>query len=209
MISYGKQYIDKKDIDSVTKVLKSDWITQGPKIKEFENLINQIDKIAMKNQITLRHGVYTWTIGPTYETPAEIEDIERLGGHAVGMSGLPEIERIHKLDMKMIGLCCLTNYASGISGSLLTHKEVVSMAQTYQNHFLKLARYTDRITFILDSDEAGVKSVQRIYSKYISRGIKLRFLKVPDSYKDVDEYFSNPIKNKHTTLVMKTYTIYL
>lgn len=41
MISYGKQYIDKKDIDSVTKVLKSDWITQGPKIKEFENLIKK------------------------------------------------------------------------------------------------------------------------------------------------------------------------
>jgi len=67
-----------------------------------------------------------------------------------------------------------------------------------QNHFLKLARYTDRITFVLDSDEAGVKSAQRIYSKYISRGIKLRFLKVPDSYKDVDEYFSDSTKNKNT-----------
>ena len=61
-----------------------------------------------------------------------------------------------------------------------------------------VARYTDRITFILDSDEAGTKSVQRIYSKYISRGIRLRFLKVPDSYKDVDEYFSDSSKNKHT-----------
>ena len=67
-----------------------------------------------------------------------------------------------------------------------------------QNHFLKLARYTDRITFILDSDEAGVKSAQRIYSKYINRGIKLRFLKVPDSYKDIDEYFVDSTKNKHT-----------
>jgi len=67
-----------------------------------------------------------------------------------------------------------------------------------QNHFLKLARYTDRMTFILDSDEAGEKSAQRIYSKYINRGIKLRFLKVPDSYKDVDEYFADPTKNKHT-----------
>jgi DNA primase len=67
-----------------------------------------------------------------------------------------------------------------------------------QNHFLKLARYTDRITFILDSDEAGAKSVERIYKKYINRGIRLRFLKVPDSYKDVDEYFSDSSKNKHT-----------
>ena len=41
MISYGKQYIDKKDIQSVTKSLKSDWITQGPKIKEFEDLLKK------------------------------------------------------------------------------------------------------------------------------------------------------------------------
>ena len=44
MISYGKQYIDKKDIQSVTKVLRSDWITQGPKIKEFENLLKKYFK---------------------------------------------------------------------------------------------------------------------------------------------------------------------
>jgi DNA primase len=60
-----------------------------------------------------------------------------------------------------------------------------------QNHFIKLARYTDKITFILDSDDAGQKSVERIYSKYINKGIKLRFLKVPDGNKDVDEYFRN------------------
>lgn len=35
-ISYGHQWIDKKDIREVTKVLKSDWLTQGPKVKEFE-----------------------------------------------------------------------------------------------------------------------------------------------------------------------------
>ena len=58
-----------------------------------------------------------------------------------------------------------------------------------QNHFVKLARYTDKITFILDSDEAGQRSAERIYSKYINKGIKLRFLRVPDGNKDVDEYF--------------------
>lgn len=61
-----------------------------------------------------------------------------------------------------------------------------------QNHFLKLARYTDRMTFLLDSDTAGETSAKRIYTKYINRGIKLRFLKTPEPYKDVDEYFSEP-----------------
>ncbi len=64
-----------------------------------------------------------------------------------------------------------------------------------QGHLLKLARYTDKITFILDSDEAGQRSAERIYSKYINKGIKLRFLRVPDGYKDVDEYFQDHSKD--------------
>jgi len=60
-----------------------------------------------------------------------------------------------------------------------------------KKHFLKLARYADKITFILDSDEAGQKSAERIYNKFINKGIRLRFLKLPDGFKDVDEYFSS------------------
>ena len=37
MISYGKQSIDQSDIDAVIEVLKSDWLTQGPKVEAFEN----------------------------------------------------------------------------------------------------------------------------------------------------------------------------
>ncbi|MFA5878090.1 MAG: DegT/DnrJ/EryC1/StrS family aminotransferase, partial [Candidatus Staskawiczbacteria bacterium] len=36
MIPYGHQWIDNEDIKAVTEVLKSDWLTQGPKIEEFE-----------------------------------------------------------------------------------------------------------------------------------------------------------------------------
>lgn len=35
-IPYGHQFIDQKDIKAVVKVLKSDWLTQGPKVLEFE-----------------------------------------------------------------------------------------------------------------------------------------------------------------------------
>ena len=37
MISYGKQFIDQSDIDAVVKVLKGDWLTQGPIVQKFEN----------------------------------------------------------------------------------------------------------------------------------------------------------------------------
>ena len=36
-IPYGKQNIDKKDIEEVVKTLNSDFLTQGPKVSEFEN----------------------------------------------------------------------------------------------------------------------------------------------------------------------------
>ncbi len=36
MIPYGKQSLDKNDIEAVTRVLEGDWLTQGPKIAEFE-----------------------------------------------------------------------------------------------------------------------------------------------------------------------------
>ena len=39
MIPYGHQWIDNRDIKEVIKVLKTDWITQGPKIEEFEKAV--------------------------------------------------------------------------------------------------------------------------------------------------------------------------
>ena len=39
-IPYGRQNISKSDIDSVVKVLKSDFITQGPVVNKFEEEIS-------------------------------------------------------------------------------------------------------------------------------------------------------------------------
>ena len=37
IISYGRQYLDKKDINSVNQILKSNFLTQGPTVEKFEN----------------------------------------------------------------------------------------------------------------------------------------------------------------------------
>ena len=39
MIPYGKQTIEKDDIQAVTETLKSDFLTQGPKVLEFEQAL--------------------------------------------------------------------------------------------------------------------------------------------------------------------------
>ena len=41
MIPYSKQYIDKNDIENVKKILKSNFLTQGPTVEKFENVVKQ------------------------------------------------------------------------------------------------------------------------------------------------------------------------
>ena len=42
MIPYGRQSISDEDIDNVTKILKSDFLTQGPVVPKFEDAINAV-----------------------------------------------------------------------------------------------------------------------------------------------------------------------
>ena len=66
-----------------------------------------------------------------------------------------------------------------------------------KNHFLKLLKYTDKITFLLDSDDAGRRSSESIFSKFSNKGAKLRFLNLPSEYKDIDEYVNLGGKNRY------------
>jgi purine-nucleoside phosphorylase len=83
---------------------------------------------AERNNIDLKEGVYAWALGPSYETPAEIDLIRELGGHAVGMSTVPEIRAAGELGMKILTISCLTNYAAGVVEAPITHEEVIASA---------------------------------------------------------------------------------
>ena len=54
IIPYGKQNITIEDIDAVVEVLKSDYLTQGPKINEFEN--NFAQYIGSKYAVAVSNG---------------------------------------------------------------------------------------------------------------------------------------------------------
>ena len=58
--------------------------------------------LAKSKGIVLREGTYTYTMGPTYETPAEINEIIKQGGNAVGMSTFPEFLKCQELNMETI-----------------------------------------------------------------------------------------------------------
>ena len=54
------------------------------------------------------------------------------------MSTVPEVEFASKLDMNILVMSALTNFAAGISDKLLTHEEVLFNANKIQNNFTKL-----------------------------------------------------------------------
>ncbi len=73
-------------------------------------------------------GVYIATGGPTFETPAEINQYHSMGADAVGMSTVPEAILANALGMQVAGLSCICNWAAGISSTKLTHEDVNKVA---------------------------------------------------------------------------------
>lgn len=105
-----------------------------------ENLNNLIRKAAEEEKINLKEGVYWYTKGPTYETPAEVRYIATFGGDAVGMSTVHEAVFASSLGLRTASISCITNYASGISDQKLSHKEVTETAKNVQEKFAALVK---------------------------------------------------------------------
>ena len=82
---------------------------------------------AEKLGITLREGVYAGLLGPSYETPSEVKMLRLLGADAVGMSTVPEVIVARALGMRVAGVSCITNAAAGVTGSALSHAEVLEI----------------------------------------------------------------------------------
>ena len=90
--------------------------------------------------INIRKGIYTWTLGPTYETPAEVQDIVSLGGDAVGMSTVPEIMKALDFGMNITGISCLTNFGAGLEDKKLLHSDVLNVSREKNKIFSQLIK---------------------------------------------------------------------
>lgn len=87
------------------------------------------ERVAVNINLTLRRGVYLWTAGPSYETPAEIDFFRRIGADAVGMSTAPEAIQAAALGLKVLGISTITNLAAGLQGTSLNHDEVLDVGR--------------------------------------------------------------------------------
>ena len=96
------------------------------------------DDVAADLGVKLRRGVYAGLAGPSYETPAEIKMLARLGADAVGMSTVPEVITANHMGLRVLGISCITNMAAGILPQPLNHEEVVEIAEKVRPQFKKL-----------------------------------------------------------------------
>jgi len=101
-------------------------------------LSDLIQKVALDNNINIQNGVYAGVLGPSYETPAEIDMLHRLGADAIGMSTVLETLQASMFGIKVTGISCITNMAAGISTEKLSHDDVTITAARVNKTFIRL-----------------------------------------------------------------------
>lgn len=123
--------------------------TRFPDMKQvYSNRLNKLaEEAAQENGVELKSGVYAYTKGPAYETPAEIRALSAMGADAVGMSTVYEAIAAKHMGMEILGLSLITNKASGIGDKdwanvkELTHEEVIEVAKKSADKMNIIIRY--------------------------------------------------------------------
>lgn len=99
---------------------------------------NLIRDVADQLDMPYKEGVYAWFLGPSYETPAEVEMARRLGADMVGMSTVPEAIALRHMGVRVGGISLVSNLAAGISDQPLSHEEVKATGAAARDRFTAL-----------------------------------------------------------------------
>lgn len=95
---------------------------------------------AAKLGIILHEGIYAALLGPSYETPAEIDHLRRIGADLVGMSTVSEVIAARHAGLKVLAISCVTNMAAGILDQPLSHAEVMETGERVRTTFEALLK---------------------------------------------------------------------
>jgi len=131
------------DLMLITKLMNQTGHSVYPGSKEPDNiftprLMDMVKKVAQRVSVPLKTGSYAGLNGPSYETPAEIRFLRSKQADAVGMSTVHECMQAFQLDMQVLGISCLTNFAAGILDQPLNHEEVMETGIRVREGFAKL-----------------------------------------------------------------------
>jgi purine-nucleoside phosphorylase len=119
----------------------------GPRFPDMSEVYSKrlrdlADDAAAAIGVRLAHGIYVAVHGPSYETPAEIRYLRKIGADAVGMSTVPEAIVARHMGMEVLGISCITNAAAGVLPQPLVHDEVMEVARRVRASFAALLEGT-------------------------------------------------------------------
>lgn len=91
---------------------------------------------AARLGVHLTRGTYAALLGPSFETPAEIRMVDRMGGGVVGMSVVPEVLTLRARGVRVLALAIVTNMACGVGtapgadgADAISHDEVLDVGR--------------------------------------------------------------------------------
>lgn len=102
------------------------------------DLRHKLINLAKKHDIPLKQGVYCGVLGPSFETPAEIQAFATMGADIIGMSTVPEAIAARHLGLKVVALAVISNHAAGISEIPLSHNLTLQGAMEGQKKAVTL-----------------------------------------------------------------------
>lgn len=120
----------------------TEWGERFPDMTEVytKHLAELLHASASRLDLRVMDGVYAYSFGPCYETPAEINSYKAQGADVVGMSTVPEAVFAKSCGMKIAGISLVSNLAAGISRRPLKHEEVVAAGAASR---IKMSEFID------------------------------------------------------------------
>lgn len=105
-----------------------------------EGFREELQQAAKDIGVDFYEGVYVSTLGPSFETPAEIRAYRIMGGQVVGMSTVPEVITARYYGLKVAVLSVISNKAAGMSDELLSHELTLTRAMAASDNVKDLIR---------------------------------------------------------------------
>lgn len=125
---------DHLNLTGTTPLMGPNEAALGPRFPDMSEAYDRgfralAEAAAAKRGWALREGVYAGLLGPSYETPAEIRMLQRMGADAVGMSTVLEVIAARHRGARVLGISCISNKGAGLGTHPLSHSEVEATAK--------------------------------------------------------------------------------
>ncbi len=122
-----RDHINTVGVNPLAGIHHEEWGPRFPDMTEVytQHLRDVLISVVRRLGIRTIEGVYAFTAGPVFETPAEIRAYAHMGADVVGMSTVPEAVFARACGIQVAGLSLVSNLAAGISAAPLAHEDVL------------------------------------------------------------------------------------